>query len=409
MNILLDYVFKIVSITPTPAASTAFLKQVCLVVKPKEAVETGEATLCTTMAQVAALTANTEAQQLFDAGMSRVYILPMDNLDMIEALDGQDTVFFTVLISGDFSVAEATSAQASLVKGDLTFTVINPGGLGNGYSIEALDTAAAGAEVATLEDGVISIAMDGGTSTAIQLKAAMDANPEIAALITTSIASGQGAVAQAAFAEDALEGGSGLFVGTFKGVVGISSDNNTFNATEAAKTNRVAFYAKSTNKAKNMLYAFGKLLSNPLNWTNQQYIEMPFSDDVEILGDAEALFDDKISFVIEDGQYGNRLALFASGQAAIVAPYIKRNYEIDQQSKALQFMSGNQPAYTKVQAALLEDELLKVRDDYVRRQWIENGTVSVLLEQENFVGSGYLDIAPPRALWRLFGELRQTL
>lgn len=309
MNILLDYFFPIAAISPTPQASTAYLKQVCIIVTPKAAVPTGIATLCTTMGQVAALTDNTEAQQLFNAGMSRVYVMPADDLDLADALVDYGSDFFTVLISSDFVDADVTAAD----------------------------------------------------------------------------------------------------FGTFKGVVGVSSDSDVFLAVQSVIENRAAFHTTTVNKAKNMFYAFGKLLSNSLNWTNQQYITMPLADDVATLGDANALFDDKISFVVNDSEFGKRLGLFAAGSKAITAPYITRNLEIDLQSRALSYISGNQPGYTKTQAALLEDELQKVVAGYIERQWIEAGVVEIKLEQENFVASGYINISEPKALWRIFGEIRQTL
>lgn len=309
MNILLDYFFPITAISPTPEASTAYLKQVCLVVSPKAAVPTGIATLCTSMVGVAALTDNTEAQQLFDAGMSRVYIMPSNDLDLADALVDYGSDFFTILISSDHSDSDVTAAD----------------------------------------------------------------------------------------------------FGAFKGVVGVSSTDDAFLAVQSVIENRAAFHTTSGNKAKNMCYAFGKLLSNSLNWTNQQYITMPVADDVATLGDANALFDDKISFVINDSEFGKRLGLFAAGSKAIVAPYITRNLEIDLQSRALSYISGNQPGYTKTQAALLEDELQKVVTGFIDRQWIDAGTVEVKLEQENFVASGYINISEPKALWRIFGEIRQTL
>ena len=187
-----------------------------------------------------------------------------------------------------------------------------------------------------------------------------------------------------------LAGGAGIFLGTFSGVVGVQSQDDTVAGDQAVIEKRVAFLSNGSNKGKNMCYAFGKLLSNALNWNNQQYISMPVSDDVDTLGEANALFDDKISFVITDDEYSNRLALFAAGSKAIVAPYITRNIEIDLQSKALQYISGNQPQYTKKQATLLEGELKDVIQGYVDRQWIEAGTVEVKLEQDNFVASGYI-------------------
>lgn len=309
MNILLDYFFPITSIEPTPQASTAFLKQVLVVVKPKEGATEDTITLATSMSQVSALTDNTEAQQLFAAGMSRVFVVAVDALAGLGTiLEGKESDFYTILISSDFSDAE----------------------------IDARD------------------------------------------------------------------------LGEFEGVVGIASTDDAKNATRAALKNVAAFHSSSTNKAKNMFFAFGKLLSNALAWRNQQYITMPFADDVETVGDANALFDDRVSFVLNDTQYGPRLALLTAGGKAIVAPYIIKNLQIDLQSRALSYISGNQPAYTKTQGALLEDELQKVINLYIERLDIESGSVQIKLEQENFVASAYMNVAEPKALWRIFGEMRQT-
>jgi len=313
MNILLDYFFPITAITPTPAASTAFLKQACFVGKPvAEATET--LTLCTSVGTAQALVdsaaAKAEIAQLFSAGLSRIYVLNLAALTSIAAeIEGHESDFYTLLISSDYTDANVTAAD----------------------------------------------------------------------------------------------------FGEFKGVVGVSSTDDAFLAIQAAIVNRCAFHTDSTNKAKNMCFSFGKLLSNPSNWLNQQYISMPLADDVATIGDANALFDDKISFVISDDEFSNRLALFACGGKAIVAPYITRNLEIDMQSKALQYVSGNMPGYTNTQAALLEDELDKVVESYIERQWIERGEVEVKLEQDNFVASGFINIAEPKAMWRIFGEIRQTL
>lgn len=310
MNILLDYFFPITSITPTPAASTAFLKQVLVVVKPKVGATEDTITLCTSTSAIDAFTLNAEADELFSAGMNRIYVVAVDDLEgMAEVLEGHESDFFTILVNSEFSDAE----------------------------IDAADW------------------------------------------------------------------------GAFEGVIGTASTDDAKNATRAATENRVAFHTDSTVKTKNMMYAFGKLLSNSLNWRNQQYITMPYADDVSTLGDSEALFDDKISFVMNDSEFGKRLALFAAGGKAIIAPYVKKNLMIDLQSEALQFVSGNQPTYTKKNAALLEDELQKVIDGYIEDQLIEDGVIEIALEEDNFVASGSINIAEPKALWRIFGEIQQTL
>jgi hypothetical protein len=430
MNILLDYFFPIESIEPTSAASTAFLKQVLVVAKPNGGTE-DEITLCTSMSAVGDLTDNTEAQQLFDAGMSRVYVVAVDDLDLATILEGHESDFFTILITSDF-----TDAEIDLAYADGTVTITSYANLVSGtddvVTIEGVAfTAQAGA--ATLGTTTFQSAT-GNTETATSLAAQINAHATVSLLVT---AEADGAVVTitavdpgiagndiglsytdndtnvgltlAGLSGGNLSGGAGLLEGAFEGVIGISSADDTINATRAATDNYAAFHTTSGNKAKNMFYAFGKMLSNSLSWKNQQYITMPFADDVETLGDAEALFDDKINFVISDDEFGERLALFAQGGKAIVEPYIKKNLQIDLQSAALSYITGNQPAYTKVHAALLEDELQKVVAGYISRQEIEAGTVEVLLEEDNFVASGYMNIAEPKAMWRVFGEMRQTL
>jgi hypothetical protein len=313
MNILLDYFFPITTIEPTPAASTAFLKQVLAIVKPKSGATEDVITLCTSKTAVDAFSdTNAEVDELFDAGMSRVYVTAVDDLlEIDDIIAGHESDFHTILITSDFTDAE------------------------------------------------------------------MDAR---------------------------------VIGGIFKGVIGMASTDDAKNTTRAALANTCAFHSDSTSKAKNMFYAFGKLLSNAGSWLNQQYITMPRANDVATLGAATALFDDKVSFVLADTEFGPRLGLFCAGGKAITAPYIKKNLEIDLQSAALQYVSGNQPEYTKKQAALLEDELQKVvQEDYIDEGLIEAGTVEVTLEEDNFVASGAINISEPKALWRIVGEIRQTL
>lgn len=314
-NILLDYMFPITSIEPTPAASTAFLKQVCVLVDPV-LVTAISGTLYEKTSQSAVVAmglsadATAEIAQLFSAGMSKVYILPLSALTGLdEAIIGHESDFFTILVSSDFADADVTA----------------------------------------------------------------------------------------------------MTPGTFEGVIGASSTDDAFLAVQAAIANRSAWHTSSANKAQNMFYGFGKMLSNALAWRNQQYISMPLADDVATLGDAESYFDDKISFVISDTQYSNRLGLFVAGGKAIVAPYVKRNLQVDMQSAALSYIAGNQPAYTKTEAALLEDELQKVVDEYIQDKSIEDGVVEVTLVEDNFVANGEINIAEPGALWRIQAEMRATL
>lgn len=425
-KILLDYVFPISSIEPVPAASTLFLKQVCVVAKPKTGQEGNVGTVyaCDNMTEVGVRTDNTNAQQLFNAGMSRVYILLANNLDLATPLSEHVSDFFTVLISDDFDdddIAAGTltpAVKASLKVQDILFTAKTAGADGNAITVAYVEDAASGDQAIVAVVGTaITVDIDAEATTAETIVTAIEASTPAAALVDVAVDAGDEDDIQAVFTEDNLAGGvtlvddaGGLQVGTFAGVVGVSTQSEATATAQAAIENRAAFYASVTNKGKNMFFAFGSLLSNFVNWLNQQYITMPYDDAVEELGDANSFFDDRVSFVLSDAQFGTRLALFAAGGKAIAAPYILKNLQIDLQSRALQWIAANQPTYTRKEAALLESRLQEdVMNDYVTRNWIAAGEVEITLENDNFIASGAVNVAEPRALWRVFSELRQTL
>lgn len=428
MKILLDYVFPISVITPTPSASTAFLKQACVVAKPKSGQEgnVGQIFECSSMTAVAVRTDNANAQQLFNAGMAKVYILLADDLDLEDALaDGAGSDFYTLLISDDFddddiaSVIETPAVAASKHIGNLTFTAKAAGTGGNSITVALLDDATAGSEIAHASGNAITIHMESGVSTANQILAAINESVSTTALVSAAVDSGQGSTAQTAAGSQNLAGGAaaitsagtGVQVGTWEGIIGVSSADADVCEAQAVVEDRVCFFTSETNGAKNLMYAFGKLLSNASNWLNQQYITMPFDDGVDTLGDANSLFDDKVSFVLDDDEFGLRLALFAVGGKAIVAPYILKNLRVDMQSAALTWISGNQPQYTVKEAALLETRLQEdvINAQYINRNLITAGTVEISLVNDNFVANGEIDVAEPKALWRVFNEMRQTL
>lgn len=426
-DILLDYFFPVSSIDPIPQASTAFLRQVVVAVKPKVGVETGVAVLCTSQSQVALLTDNLDVQQLFNGGMNRVYVLPVDDLDLSEVLNSAESEYYTLLISSDFNdaeilgagdvvVSEAVKAQVKIE--DILFRAKVAGVEGNDIEVIYLDELTDGtALVDSVVGDVITVHIESGVTTAADIAQAILDDAGADALVEAIVDFGDGARAQLAQAGATLAGGvdevttpatQGLDVGTYKGVVGLYSNTKSVVRAEAIKAKRCGFYGTVGTAAKNLFFAFGKLLSNQLDWTNQQYIQMPFADDVDTIGEAEELFDDRVSFVLSSAQFGQRLGLFCAGGKAIVAPYILKNLEIDIQSAALTYISANQPQYTITQATLLEDELSKVIDSYIERRLIEQGSIEIRLEQNNFVASARITVSDPTAFWRVFGEVRQA-
>jgi hypothetical protein len=413
-DLLLEYAFPIEAIEPIAEASAAYLNQVLVVAKPKAGQEgnVGEIYECLTMAAVSARTDNANAQQLFNAGMDKVFILLADDLDLQEPLETFNDAF-TVLISDDFDKDDMQSVQAFLKKAQMTFTAVTAGSDGNDISIEFLDTGTAGAETVTVTGTApvrkISVSIEDGVSTATQIKTAIDASEDATALILATIEDGEGSTAQAAFAEDNLENGAAIEFGTWGGIIGVSSDNLEFLENQAVITKRTAFFGNSTNKAKNMFFAFGKLLSGR-DWENQQYIEMPFDDGINTQAEAENLYDNKISFVLSSEEFGKRLSLFTNNRKAIIAPYIFEWFQLSLQSWGVQYIALNQPKYTLREASLLQDYLEeKAEERFVATEIVEFLSVKITLVEDNFMANGDVVISEPKALWRVTAKIQQGL
>ena len=440
-KILLDYVFPVTVIDPIPAASTAFLKQVCVVAKPKSGQEgnVGIITQCTSMTQVAALTDNQDAQQFFNAGLSKVYVLLANDLDLESFLvDEELSKFYTLLVSDDFDdddlIVEGAYAEGTITitnyanlvdTGDDTIEVagvvftassspVTPGqatfraatsdeataqSLADQINAHAVASTKVTA-VCTDDEVAVTAKEIGAAGNALTLAYSDEGTSTVGATV-----SGSGTLADGV--DEALQ----ITVGEYEGVIGISTQSDSVATAFALKSQYSAFISSETNKAKNMFFAFGSLLANTSNWANQQYIEMPFSDSIVSLGDANTYQDAGISFVLSDDEFGDRLAFFAVGKAAIVAPYILKNLRIDIQSRALTWISANQPQFTLKEASLLETRLqIDVINEYIEiKNWIESGKIEITLENSNFIANGDIEVAQPKALWRVTSELRQTV
>lgn len=197
-----------------------------------------------------------------------------------------------------------------------------------------------------------------------------------------------------------------LDVGSFNGVMGWVADDRDEASGWSYGRNNVGFYDLGSNNGENYYHAFGKLLSTN-NWKNQQYIEMLHSSGINSTSQAELMFEKNVSFVLTSAEYGNRLALFASNRRAIIAPYIYEELTLKLQSKAVQYISLNQPNYTEAEASLLEDALQGVVDGYIENGIITHGSVNVKLTDEQFVAEASIEIPEPKALWRIKATMKQ--
>jgi hypothetical protein len=433
MKFLLDYVFAISVIPSVPAASTAFLKQVLVIAKPKSGQEGNVGTVyeCTTMAQVLARTDNENAEELFSAGMSKVYVMLSDDLDVATYMEDALGDFWTVLISDDFTDADVEATAATGTVTITSYANLIDAGFDTITVAGVVFTAQAGA--ATLGTATFRAATSNdatATSLAAQVNGHATAGAKVVASVVgavvtfTSVLTGKvgntytlvvtdngSSTVGATRSGATLTGGDGLSLGDFDGVVGYSTDDADVAADFGATENRSGWFTSAANGAKNMFYAFGKLLSNQLNWQNQQYITMPYDDGIDNLGEATSLYDDRVCFVLNDDEFGKRLGLFVAGGKAIAAPYIGENLRVDLQSTTLSWIAANQPTYTKTNAALLEqrlqEDVINVR--YINTGWIEAGRIEVELRDTNFVAAAEIDIAEPKALWRMFGQMQSTL
>lgn len=423
-DLLLEYAFPIQVIEPLPSPNIDYLKQVLIVAKPASGQESnvGQIFECLNMAAVAVRTDNTNAQQCFDAGMNKVYILLADDLnlaDFLETATGQ----FTLLVSDDFNDNDITeggsipAVEATKKIQDILYTAKTAGTTGNSITITYVDDGTAGAETVSVVGSAITVHMEDGASTAQDIADAIAAEGDADDLVSCTVDSGDEGDVQAAISVQTLTGGvdeiagtDGIDVGDWGGVIGVSSDDLDFLEAQAVITHRTAFFGNSTNKAKNMFFAFGALLADR-DWKNQQYIEMPFNDGIDTLAEAENLFDSKISFVINSTQYGNRLALFTNNRKAIVAPYILEYFQISIQGWGVEYIALNMPDYTIKEASLLQDDLTqKANNRFVATGMVRAITVKITLDEDedNFVATGDLTITEPKALWRVNAKLQQV-
>ena len=428
-DLLLDYAFPIEAIKALAEPSKAYLNRVCVIAKPKSGQESNVGTIyqCLSMAEVAVRTTNTNAQKLFDAGLTQCYVLLANNLDLATYLATAKT-FFTVLISDDFDKDAITISQAdgiatisafaalvagtadTLTVGEIVFTAQATSAVAGEATFQSATSNEATASslatqinahngtknlvIATAVGAVLTIKAKNAGSSGNNIVLAYNSNGSVG-LVLSGITAGK------------LDGGAGLFLGTWNGVVGVSSDNLAFLEAQAMITKRTAFFGNATNGAKSMFFAFGKLLAGA-TWRNQQYVEMPVNDGIDTIAEALNLYDARISFVLNSDQYQNRLAFFANNRKAIVAPYLSELFQLMMQGWGVGYIALNQPAYTILQASLLEDYLAGEADKtFVQTNLIENISVKISLVENNFTASGNLQIAEPKALWRVNSVLTE--
>lgn len=201
-------------------------------------------------------------------------------------------------------------------------------------------------------------------------------------------------------ASTALEATTNLKVGN--AVVGASFTNaHSAEAKTLAKT-ECGFV--DNEGSGSMFYAFGRLLSQT-GWTNLQYIVMPTastSPTVSDVGEAEALFNERVSFFLDDETLGRSLGFFAAGGKSIVDRYVRAQVSRDIQAAGINYLSLKRPNNTQVNRDFMTLELRGVFIDYENNGLLlEGSTLEITEGTENFVATGTFTMELPVALWRL--------
>ena len=155
----------------------------------------------------------------------------------------------------------------------------------------------------------------------------------------------------------------------------------------------------------NLYYALGSLLSLD-TLDNRQYIELPVTDNIVELGDAEDLFNKRISLSTSDIDYGHRLSGFFVGSQPIIAPYVDKLLQLDLQAAGITATNLYKPNMTASAVAKVRDYLYqKVITKYINPDIIPNITLSLDVNEEGWVAKGKIALSEIKTLWRYSIEI----
>lgn len=197
------------------------------------------------------------------------------------------------------------------------------------------------------------------------------------------------------------------------GAVRAFSDIDKQTCVDHAKTSKTCafFENEQTKSAYKMLFAFGSFLAATL-WRNQQYIPSASeSGAVKTVGEAESLYDDRVSFFVTGDSSGTRLGFFVAGGLSITTPYVAKELELSMQYEMTNYLTVNQPFNVELSRASLARigaKQIKVYLDAGLLDAAEENAISITKSTEVFEVNGALTTAPAIALWRLKISAYQT-
>lgn len=190
----------------------------------------------------------------------------------------------------------------------------------------------------------------------------------------------------------------------FDGVISAEFETQADAKTFAAS--HCAGLSTQETKGEGVCYALGSLLSAN-GWSDQQYIKYGGSSSIETvssIGAAESLFDDRITFWINDEKEGVHLSFFGNGGEAITQRYIAEDLKISLQSQALSYISRNQPMNTLLMRVAVQNELNAVIGDYEDLQYLDpekDNTITVTKSLDKFFVNAALTVNYSEPVWRM--------
>lgn len=351
MSTLLDYAFPVSVIETPPDADLSYLKRLAIAVIAKNGTDT-KSVICYSVDDVTANTGNASAAEAFKK-LNSITLLMAPTLAEIDALISDD--YYTIVVSEDFDEASADAWRPDF----------------RGV-IASVSSTSAGAIKATI------------TNTQQRKKA------------REALANNKYKLLEANARKDTAS------VETF-------TKSRTKAANDLAKLpHRCAFLDADYNSA-GAVFAFASLLSSTF-WRGQQFVTGDEKyHSVLTVGEAETLYDSRVSFYLKDEQYGTRLSFFGAGGESITTPYIEEQVKVTIQSEGLKFIATENPKKTETTQIRLTNylnnslgEFMQYPTDYLNKADIELFDLGTRFEL-----SGVMNINAASDLWRVRIEATQ--
>lgn len=209
---------------------------------------------------------------------------------------------------------------------------------------------------------------------------------------------------------DLVEGEAIRFV-DFNGVT-VYATNDLAKAEELSQSNAV-FYDAGGSYA-GAYEQFGYFLTQ-VYWRNNQYHVLSSDNPasaVSTLGEAESLFDKRISFYL-DGSDGATLGFFGCAGDSITKTYLNRLIQLETQEAITSYIQNNEPNDTTVQRINIEEAAMGVIEKYEQYPYFylnadKDNYINILKSDDMYFVDGEAAIKIAEPIWRAHISVREV-